>query len=1054
MMASVALLNGRFLVLLICLAWSSVSALAEQRVALVVGNSSYRNTAQLRNSSNDAQDIASGLQKFGFEVIQGLDLDKAALEAKLRQFAQALKGADAGVFFYAGHGLQVGGQNFLIPIDAKLDDVSNLDFETIRLDVVQRIMEREAKTRILFLDACRDNPLARSLARSMGTRSVEVQRGLAPIESGVGTLISFSTQPGNVALDGEGRNSPFAGALAKHLASSNDDLSAILIAVRNEVMQITNNRQVPWEHSSLRARFYFALPSVGVEIGQEAKSEAGQRWSEIKDSDDVALLTAFRGQYGAASPFYDHLPRNRLEVLAEKPADNKPGADSKLTYHAAELFAEVFNRIRANYPEKPDEMALLSRASIRLLDKFPGIFERTDLDTKIGGLDQSQPNQVPVLLAETFGHILKQYGRTAEAEVLLESMLNLVLRGLDAQTNYLRPERYRDFLAVTKGEFGGVGLELRSENGLIKVVGPIADTPAANADLYPGDLITQIDSKPINGLTLEQVVGRLRGPVKTPVTVTILRKGTERPREINLVRDLIRVSPVKARLESDVIYIKLSTFNEQSRPNLRQSLQNLKKSAGERLRGYVLDLRNNSGGLLNAATLIAGDFLDGRPIVTIKGRAKDAVDRRVAQPGDIADNKPMVVLVNGGTGSGAEIVAAALQDHRRALVIGTRSLGKGSIQTIYPLGERGALRLTTEYMYRPSGKALETVGVFPDVVIEQDAAGSGRDGPFEAAIARMHAGEPAAKPELNRRDAEPEGQRVANLVANEHVASEVPKSPAAMARPGGTFRDCDQCPEMVVVPAGSFMMGSPENEAERESLLKGSETPQHRVTIDRPFAVSRFTVMRDQFQIFVDKTGHSVGDKCWTYEKDKWEERGGRSFRNPGFAQDGSHPVVCVNWEDANAYVTWLSSITGRTYRLLTEAQREYAARAGTTTPFWWGVSISGSEANYDASYTYGGGPKGKWWKKTLPANSFTPNPWGFYNVHGNVWDWVQDCWNAGYDGAPTDGTAWATGECARRVVRGGSWFNIPRVLRSAFREAYFAVNRYSIVGFRVGRAL
>jgi uncharacterized caspase-like protein len=204
-MASVALLNGRFLVLLICLAWSSVSALAEQRVALVVGNSSYRNTAQLRNSSNDAQDIASGLQKFGFEVIQGLDLDKAGLEAKLRQFAQALKGADAGVFFYAGHGLQVGGQNFLIPIDAKLDDVSNLDFETIRLDVVQRIMEREAKTRILFLDACRDNPLARSLARSMGTRSVEVQRGLASIESGVGTLISFSTQPGNVALDGEGR---------------------------------------------------------------------------------------------------------------------------------------------------------------------------------------------------------------------------------------------------------------------------------------------------------------------------------------------------------------------------------------------------------------------------------------------------------------------------------------------------------------------------------------------------------------------------------------------------------------------------------------------------------------------------------------------------------------------------------------------------------------------------------------------------------------------------------------------------------------------------------
>jgi hypothetical protein len=230
---------------------------AGKRLALVIGNSAYQHAPLLKNPRNDAEDLAAALEKLGFTVIRGVDLDKSAMDRTIQEFSAALHGADAGVFFYAGHGLQVNGVNYLVPTDAVLASAAAPDFELVRLDVVQRSMERESSTNILFLDACRNNPLAHNLAR-MGTRSVEIGRGLAAVESGVGTLISFSTQPGNVAFDGGGRNSPFTAALLRQLAAASEDLSSLLINVRNDVMSSTQNQQVPWEHSALRAKFFFA----------------------------------------------------------------------------------------------------------------------------------------------------------------------------------------------------------------------------------------------------------------------------------------------------------------------------------------------------------------------------------------------------------------------------------------------------------------------------------------------------------------------------------------------------------------------------------------------------------------------------------------------------------------------------------------------------------------------------------------------------------------------------------------------------------------------------
>ena len=264
---------------LLVVALLPTAALAQKRVALVVGNSAYQNTSALSNPRNDATDMAAVLKKLGFQVIEGFDLDKASFDRKVRDFAETLSGTRVGVFFYAGHGLQVAGQNYLVPIDAKLSTGAALDWEMVRLDLVQRTMERETETNILFLDACRDNPLGRNLARAMGTRSGQIGRGLAAAEAGVGTLISFSTQPGNAALDGSGRNSPFAGSLVKRIATSGDDLSAVLIDVRNDVRKETQNQQVPWEHSALTGRFYFnasapaASPTPPVASAPEQSAE-------------------------------------------------------------------------------------------------------------------------------------------------------------------------------------------------------------------------------------------------------------------------------------------------------------------------------------------------------------------------------------------------------------------------------------------------------------------------------------------------------------------------------------------------------------------------------------------------------------------------------------------------------------------------------------------------------------------------------------------------------------------------------------------------------------
>ena len=270
---------------------------------------------------------------------------------------------------------------------------------------------------------------------------------------------------------------------------------------------------------------------------------------------------------------------------------------------------------------------------------------------------------------------------------------------------------------------------------------------------------------------------------------------------------------------------------------------------------------------------------------------------------------------------------------------------------------------------------------------------------------------------------------------------------------GKEFQDCDVCPRMVIVSPGTFLMGSPATEKERQD----DEGPQHQVTISNPFAVGKYEVTREQFEEFVEATGHDASSSgCWTYlEGDLWQLRQQHSWRKPGFSQSNDHPVVCVNWHDAQAYVSWLSRKTGEQYRLLSESEWEYVARAGTTGPFHFGSTISTNQANYRGNYTYGDGPKGIYRNKTVSVGSFAANRFGLHDVHGNVWEWVEDCWHETYHGAPLDGSAWVTGgDCDLRVLRGGSWVNRPMYLRSAFHGGEEAGIRSDEFGLRVARTL
>ena len=322
------------------------------------------------------------------------------------------------------------------------------------------------------------------------------------------------------------------------------------------------------------------------------------------------------------------------------------------------------------------------------------------------------------LFGDVFERVRADYVEEVTDQKMIEAAIQGMLSALDPHSSYLNANSFRDMRVQTKGEFGGLGIEVTMENGLVKVVSPIDDTPAYRAGIEAGDLITHLDSEPVMGLTLNDAVKKMRGPVKSDIKLTIRRAGRE-PFDVTITRAVIKITSVRSRTEGNIAYLRITTFNEQTSPGLEAAIKERKEDIGEGLIGYVLDLRNNPGGLLDQAIEVSDAFLDQGEIVSTRGRDPDDAQRYNARPGDLAEGLPVVVLINGGSASASEIVAGALQDHRRAIVLGTTSFGKGSVQTIIPLSGSGAMRLTTARYYTPSGRSIQGIGIDPDIVVEQ-----------------------------------------------------------------------------------------------------------------------------------------------------------------------------------------------------------------------------------------------------------------------------------------------------------------------------------------------
>lgn len=336
-------------------------------------------------------------------------------------------------------------------------------------------------------------------------------------------------------------------------------------------------------------------------------------------------------------------------------------------------------------------------------EKAPNVYEQLDL------------------FGDVFERIRAQYVEEVDAEKLIESAIDGMLSSLDPHSSYLSPDDAAAMRVQTSGSFGGLGIEVTQEDGFVKVVSPMDGTPADIAGVQAGDFITQVDGESVMGMTLNDTVALMRGPVGEEIIITVVREGVDEPFDISIIRDEIKLTAVRARVEGNSVVLRVTTFNDQTYPNLKDGLEKSVEELGgfDNVNGIVIDLRNNPGGLLNQAIMVSDAFLETGEIVSTRGRDLDQSERINARAGDLANGKPIVVLINGGSASASEIVAGALQDHQRGIVVGTKSFGKGSVQTVMPLSSDGAMRLTTARYYTPSGRSIQALGVSPDIVVEQ-----------------------------------------------------------------------------------------------------------------------------------------------------------------------------------------------------------------------------------------------------------------------------------------------------------------------------------------------
>jgi carboxyl-terminal processing protease len=691
-----------------------------EKVALVVGINKYDHLGsgqQLQRAVNDARSIAEALRRLGFKVEIGEDLDRSTFNRMWQSFLDRLSPGDVAVVYYSGHGIELEGYNFLIP-----RDVPNISFgrqEQLRresLSVAELLLDlkrRAPQISLVILDACRDNPFIPAELRSAG------KRGLASVsDPPEGTFIMYSAGAGETALDRlpsndpDSTNSVYTRHLLQLIKLPGLTLPNLARQLRVQVRDVASTI-----YHVQRPAYYDGL------IGHYCVAGCDATASRAKPG--LPLSSALMAARGAGQ-------RQRVAALLSD-KDLKVPID---------VMGDVIEKLRENYVELPSDRALMTSAIEAIAKQFGNNNTQALVEKGIG--DSAKPKSMiedaDYPLLDVFGDVLEEalQSRTsvdsirAVAHTAIVGMLN----GLDAHGAYYDAENYRRKNVASSGSFGGIGLEVRKLKDKLQVVAPLDESPAARAGILTNDRITHINGEAVDDFTLEQSVERLRGQVNTSVTVTLLRDGQKAPVNVTIVRSIIINPGVKFRLEADntVGYIKISQYNQQTRNGLIQAVKKLQSLGGDKIKGYIVDLRNNSGGLLDVAIAVTDEFLEKGQIGTLKGRNAQEIKKYPSTPGDILNGQKLIVLINEGTASGAEIMASALKDNKRAIIVGVRSYGKASVQTLYPLRDKSVVQLTTQRYFAPSGP-IENRGVQPNVKIEKiNGGGVDLDAQLQKAI--------------------------------------------------------------------------------------------------------------------------------------------------------------------------------------------------------------------------------------------------------------------------------------------------------------------------------
>lgn len=749
----------------------------EQRVALVIGNGAYTNSP-LKNPVNDARDVAKKLRGLGFNVIERNNLTIKQIGSTLREFRSKLMPGAVAIVFYAGHGLQINGVNYLPAVDAEINSEEDIPYQSLAVRQIMELLD-ESKTRLnlVFLDACRNNPYARSF------RSAE--SGLARVVAPSGTLISYATRPGSVAADGDGRNGLYTSKLIKQM-DSHLQIELALKRVVSEVKAASKGNQEPWMEGSIEGDFCFAgcssgeSPQAGIPLQEVVPArEANYSFGSIGVVsrlagadvwvDDNKIGETISGNEMLASNLEagPHLVRahkdNRTwEQTVQVSSGNKTSVsvtlESSMYSLSTALLSEVIANVEESYVTQPDMNRFLLGAMRGIANVVPS-----------GAISISQTNDGVVLAYVTSEHIPTRvilnaprtisdlqneivFGASLAREIspsldqakLEEAIFSAALGNLDPHSDFFSPAQHQEMMTATSGSFGGVGLTVGMKGDGLTIVSPIEGGPAERAGILPGDRIVTIDGKSTDGVKIDDAVKKMRGFPASKVTLGVMREGWTSLRDFVIVREIIRVASVHAReIESGVGYIAISQFQQET-PNALQEVLD-KWSSGlfgrSALQGIVLDLRNNPGGLLNGAVEVASKFLhDGQLVVTTDGRTPQSKMRLTASGKTGRIDVPMVVLVNEGTAAGAEILAGALQDSKRAVVVGNRTFGKGTIQTIIPLSGGAAVKLSTATYRTPSGRIIDGQGIDPDFLVpmsSSERAASESDVQLQQALVRL-----------------------------------------------------------------------------------------------------------------------------------------------------------------------------------------------------------------------------------------------------------------------------------------------------------------------------